>query len=123
MPQRTSKRCRFKGCNQLTRDKSGYCEKHRKQTRQAKQQKYEHKSLYNYRWQQARKLFLAANPLCVKCKDNGLVATATIVDHISPHKGDEVLFWDENNWQALCSTCHNRKTATEDSNFAKGRGG
>jgi 5-methylcytosine-specific restriction endonuclease McrA len=24
------------------------------------------------------------------------------------------IFWDSNNWQTLCVSCHNRKTATED---------
>jgi 5-methylcytosine-specific restriction endonuclease McrA len=28
--------------------------------------------------------------------------TATIVDHIKPHRGDQNLFWDQTNWQALC---------------------
>jgi len=39
---------------------------------------------------------------------------ATVVDHISPHKGDSDLFWDRANWQSLCESCHNRKTASED---------
>nr|WP_246414712.1 HNH endonuclease signature motif containing protein [Yoonia ponticola] len=33
---------------------------------------------------------------------------ATTVDHIKPHRGDKVLFWDKNNWQSLCTSCHNR---------------
>jgi 5-methylcytosine-specific restriction protein A len=33
------------------------------------------------------------------------------VDHVVPHKGDSVKFWDESNHQALCTRCHNRKTA------------
>jgi len=39
---------------------------------------------------------------------------ATVVDHITPHKGDNDLFWDRANWQSLCESCHNRKTAAED---------
>ena len=37
-----------------------------------------------------------------------------MVDHIIPHKGDKQLFWDESNWQPMCETHHNIKTATED---------
>lgn len=40
-----------------------------------------------------------------------------MVDHITPHKGDRGLFWDRNNWQALCKTCHDTKTAAEDGGF------
>lgn len=47
------------------------------------------------------------------------VTPSTEVDHIVAHKGDMGLFWDQANWQALCKPCHSRKTATEDSGFAK----
>jgi 5-methylcytosine-specific restriction protein A len=36
-----------------------------------------------------------------------------VVDHIIPHKGDKKLFWSRDNWQSLCLSCHNRKSATE----------
>ena len=36
------------------------------------------------------------------------------LDHIIPHRGDRRLFWDRNNWQALCKSCHDSKTMTED---------
>jgi 5-methylcytosine-specific restriction endonuclease McrA len=29
------------------------------------------------------------------------------VDHIIPHRGDDRLFWDRSNWQALCAHHHN----------------
>ncbi|WP_327198035.1 HNH endonuclease [Sporanaerobacter acetigenes] len=28
------------------------------------------------------------------------------VDHIEPHKGNEDLFYDINNLQSLCKSCH-----------------
>jgi len=37
----------------------------------------------------------------------GRFELATVVDHIIPHRGDLGLFWDEENWQSLCGTCHN----------------
>lgn len=74
---------------------------------------------YGARWQRLRKEFLRAHPLCVRCMDLGSVRSADVVDHIKPHKGNKNLFWDQANWQALCASCHNRKTATEDSDFAR----
>lgn len=72
---------------------------------------------YNSAWQRARLGFLAQNPLCITCAGTGRVTAASVVDHITPHKGDMQLFWDTNNWQALCKTCHSRKTAKIDGGF------
>lgn len=51
--------------------------------------------------------------VCVRCEAKGEVRLAQCVDHIVPHKGNLDLFWDVDNWQPLCNTCHNRKSATE----------
>ena len=77
---------------------------------------------YNSRWQKARLTFLARHPLCAECERQGKVTAATVVDHVIPHKGDQVLFWDsENNWAALCASCHSRATATFDQGFGNAR--
>ena len=68
-------------------------------------------------WRKARRAFLKANPLCVDCGGVGVVKSANEVDHIERHLGDRKMFWDRNNWQALCKPCHSRKTARE--TFAK----
>lgn len=68
---------------------------------------------YNHRWRKARKWFLNQSPLCVHCKREGRTTPANVVDHIIPHKGDQDLFWDKKNWQSLCITHHNAKSATE----------
>lgn len=68
---------------------------------------------YGSRWQKARLTYLRKHPLCVMCAKRGIVMPATVVDHIIPHKGDQVLFWDtENNWQSLCKLCHDSTKAT-----------
>jgi len=69
-----------------------------------------HKRGYGKRWQRARKYYLSKNPLCVKCKEQGLTVLAEVVDHIIPHRGDMVLFWDVSNWQGLCTMHHSQKT-------------
>ena len=56
---------------------------------------------YDSKWDQARAAFLAAHRHCVRCG-----ATATVVDHITPHRGDKALFWRRSNWQAMCAPCH-----------------
>jgi 5-methylcytosine-specific restriction enzyme A len=65
------------------------------------------KRLYdNVRWRKARAMFLKYNPLCVMCEKRGETVVASIVDHITPHNGDSGLFWDPDNWMALCPSCH-----------------
>ena len=47
----------------------------------------------------------------------GIGSTTTEINYIIPHKGNQQLIWDENNLQALCKSCHSRKTAREDGGF------
>lgn len=72
---------------------------------------------YTYKWQKARKLFIADNPLCIDCLAEGKLIRTDEVDHIIPHKGDASLFWDRTNWRALCKSHHSAKTAREDGGF------
>jgi 5-methylcytosine-specific restriction protein A len=62
----------------------------------------------------ARERYLAEHPLCVYCMGMGKVTPATVVDHIIPHRGDMDLFWDEGNWQALCSPHHDSTKKREE---------
>jgi 5-methylcytosine-specific restriction endonuclease McrA len=63
--------------------------------------------LYNTpRWKKLRRLFLSSHPWCEFHKAKGQLVPARIVDHKTPHKGNEVIFWDESEWQALCKPCH-----------------
>jgi len=76
---------------------------------------------YGYRWQKARKHYLAKHPLCEMHSSKGQYVYATVVDHIRPHRGDMALFWDSSNWQALCKACHDRiKQAYEKSGRLSG---
>ena len=64
-------------------------------------------------WRRASKRFLRANPLCAECARRGIVRAAEVVDHIVPHRGDPKLFRDKKNWQSLCVSDHNAKSARE----------
>jgi 5-methylcytosine-specific restriction protein A len=59
---------------------------------------------------------LDEHPLCKHCQDKDMIVAATIVDHIIPHRGDQSRFWDQDNWQPLCKSCHDIKTATVTAN-------
>lgn len=124
MPYKPKKPCRYPGCPELISGKTTppYCDTHKKKKDKDYDKYYRDKKkrrLYNHRWRKAREIYLQQHPLCVECKSRGDIAIADVVDHITPHKGDYDLFWDEDNWQPLCETCHNRKTASEDGGFGK----
>ncbi len=69
---------------------------------------------YGARWQKVSKAYLLAHPNCVRCGK-----AAQVVDHIVPHKGDWLLLWNPENYQALCAVCHNVKTSTTDGGFGR----
>ena len=74
---------------------------------------------YNWAWHKARTRYLRTHPLCAMCAKAGYIVAANVVDHIKRHRGDDKLFWDEANWQPLCSPCHNRSKKQAE----QGRGG
>ena len=69
---------------------------------------------YDAKWRRASKRYLQVHPVCEVCQKDGRYVKATVVDYIIPPRGDQKLFWDRGNWQALCKRCHNRKTWRED---------
>lgn len=73
-----------------------------------------HERGYNSKWVTARAGYLRKHPLCARC--NG---PATVVDHVIPHRGDMRRFWDSSNWQPLCKSCHDTKTAKEDGGLGR----
>lgn len=84
---------------------------------------------YGYKWQQARAEYLREHPHCVmcladldlsdlvpadvivECARRGVTEPlATVVNHVVAHRGDQSLFWDRKNWEALCK-CHHDSDA------------
>ena len=110
--------CLHPHCGQLVT--AGYCQAHGRQYEQARGSQRERG--YTRRWETRAALFRAKHPLCgmrpdglrpvmSKCYEERRITIATQVDHVVPHRGDPVLFWDErNNWQSLCAKCGARKT-------------
>ncbi|ASS66387.1 5-methylcytosine-specific restriction enzyme A [Paenibacillus sp. RU4T] len=117
MPASPNKPCSKPGCPALTTGR--FCQSHTKQD--DRQRGTAAQRGYDSKWRKARVGFLIKHPLCVTCTAEGAVGAATVVDHIVPHQGDKVLFWDRNNWQGLCKLHHDRKTAQEDGGFGNGK--
>ena len=71
-------------------------------------------------WRRDRAAHLQANPYCVRCyEQKGVLIQATVSDHIrSINDGGDP--WGWSNRQALCASCHNRKSGHEAHTKKKG---
>jgi 5-methylcytosine-specific restriction endonuclease McrA len=58
-----------------------------------------------YRWQQRRARQLRAEPLCRMCLAKGIITSATVADHIIPHRDNTAAFW-HGELQSLCAPHH-----------------
>jgi len=66
-----------------------------------------HNRLYDsVRWRAIRKLVLNRDPLCILCLRRGIERGSQVADHIIPHNNDLKLFYDINNIQGVCYSCH-----------------
>ena len=110
MPNAPKRPCRYPGCPNLC-DKGVYCSQHMEFSTDRVRGGAVARG-YDASWRKRRSLFLQRNPLCTKCMAQGVITPATVVDHIIPHRGNQQLFWDEENWQPLCKSCHDQKTGS-----------
>ena len=101
-----------KACRCGGRVRRGVCDRCGPQRPQPEQRASSNARGYTYRWQQASEAYRTQHPLCEECVRQGRVTPASVVDHVVPHRGDAGRFWDQDNWEALCKTCHDRKTAS-----------
>ncbi len=83
-------------------------------TRRGKSGEY-HRLYESALWRKTSREFLKKYPFCFICGK-----PARIADHITPHRGNIGLFYDEDNLQPMCWSCHSRKTFKENGNFKKG---
>lgn len=114
MPSRPQRPCRATGCPALT--DSGWCEAHKTQsTASAKHHDAQRGSAsargYDSAWRRHRLVYLARHPLCNDCLAAGRVVVATDVHHVIKLRERPDLKTVESNLMALCSPCHDTRTA------------
>lgn len=116
MPRSAPTPCRYPGCAALV-STPGYCAVHlplihRDYGRARRSFDVELGFYQSQPWRALRAAFLREHPLCEACAAKGLVVAARVVDHVRAIKDGGARF-DPHNLQALCVSCHNRKTAKE----------
>lgn len=58
-------------------------------------------------WRDLRWVHLSRNPLCAVCLEQGRTTAATVVHHLTPHRGRWLYFVSPDNLQSVCEACHN----------------
>jgi 5-methylcytosine-specific restriction protein A len=66
---------------------------------------------YDYQWQKFRERYLAEHPLCMDCNAEGMTTAATDVHHKQKLRDRPDLKYEYDNLLALCSACHDYRTA------------
>lgn len=121
MPDRAWRPCArsYAGCPNLT--KGTYCEECEPKFGKAAQDRARGSAAsrgYGRKWQVESQAFLREHPFCMceecRVKPEEERDLSEVVDHITPHCGDQKLFWRRSNWQAMSKRHHDRKTALED---------
>lgn len=119
MPFKPKHPCSYPGCPKLTYEH--YCPEHRKLMNTQYDMRLRDRGaaeFYHSReWKHLRQNYLIEHPFCMECRKNGKLTKASVVDHIVPiRQGGPAL--DENNLQALCSSCHGAKSIREGSRYS-----
>lgn len=61
---------------------------------------------YTPRWDKAAATFKSRHPWCLGCQAVGKQTATEVVDHVEPHKGNQIKFWDTAKWQPACRHHH-----------------
>jgi 5-methylcytosine-specific restriction protein A len=117
MPVSPMRRCGTVGCSGLTKER--FCAKCKADGARVSRTPAERG--YGYKWQQYSKGYLAQHPYCVDPfnRHGGQPVRSAVTDHIKAHKGNQQLFWDRKNHQALCMSCNSYKAATIEGGFGR----
>ena len=124
VPQRIGRPCAASGCPAVIRS-GRFCPAHERNEERSRDHERGSASQrgYGVLWRRLRAMFLRQHPLCADPfnEHKGRPVAATDVDHIVPRaRGGTDAFA---NLQALCHSCHSRKTALADGRWTgQGRG-
>lgn len=96
-------------CGELIEGKGSRCDAHRKQTQNATARTRTPQQGYGKQWRRFSRQYRAIHPTCVLCGN-----PSEHVDHIDGHGPTGPRGYDPTNLQALCKSCHSRKTVQHD---------
>lgn len=76
-----------------------------------------HQDVYNSgTWRRIRNAYMKKHQLCEHCLLLNIITASFICDHIEEIEDNYDRRFDRTNLQALCQSCHNKKTAQQAKN-------
>ena len=107
MPSRFPHACAEPGCSALVLGRR--CPAHAA-AKEHQRRNYDIRREYRKpQWKALRREIL--RDVAYTCHECQRISLELEIDHVVKHDGDPGRFWDRVNLQALCRTCHQRKTA------------
>jgi 5-methylcytosine-specific restriction protein A len=96
--------CNYPGCDTLIEQSERYCANHKREPAEPFSGAVRfNEALYKTSlWRSLRKKILKEQPHCSRCGSTENLQ----VHHIVPPRGNEELFFDENNLVTVCAVCH-----------------
>jgi 5-methylcytosine-specific restriction endonuclease McrA len=76
---------------------------------------------YGARWDKVSAGFKRSHPLCLGCEAIGRITATAVTDHVEPHKGDMVTFWNSEAWQPACKWHHDVVKQVLERRYAAGQ--
>jgi 5-methylcytosine-specific restriction protein A len=115
-----AKICNSPGCNELIPPTERYCPRHKKEPGKpfSSAIRFNEELYHTSQWRKLRATILKEQPNCSKCGISGSESKLE-VHHIIPPRGNEELFFDENNLVSVCPVCHKIITNKEIGNRKK----
>lgn len=112
MPSIPNPQCAFVRCKNACVKHSIFCLEHSPPPKDAPSK--EDIAAYRTRkWEKIRARTLSANPLCQCCLLERRTTAAQAVDHVWPWRKIGKYAFIHNRFQALCTSCHSRKSTLE----------
>jgi len=106
MPDRAPSFCVVPGCSVLTPRRR--CPSHQVDQEHSRRNFDVRRWYRSKRWKGLRVQILQAQAsTCARCRR---ITPRLEIDHVIKHQGNPDVFWDRFNLQALCRTCHQKKT-------------
>lgn len=118
MPSKLARPCSVMGCPNRAAPGSSRCAEHAEEYKRASERERPSAAArgYGHRWRAIRARYLKLHPRCEVCGE-----LASELDHIIPIRAGGTNHWD--NLQALCKSCHSKKTNRYDGGGWRDKGG
>lgn len=109
-----STKCSHLGCKGVRSKYNSFCLHHGGKDQLNTERYLNAKGVYaSKKWLRLRQTYLSQQPLCQSCLTEGIIKSATDIDHVFAWQSLDNSSFIRNIFQSLCHSCHSIKTGLE----------